>query len=273
MEFLHGIKSNRWAVQIVPALSDNFMYLIIDREKKCCAAVDAVEPDKIIAAAEKEGCEITHVLTTHSHWDHAGGNAKIAKALGPNVPIVGGQGDNVEAVTQEVSEKDCIEVGGLQVKVIETPFHTRGHVCYFVEADGDRAVFTGDTLFVGGCGNINAGNKEQLYKAFAKLGSLPPDTLVYVGHEYTNKNFMYALSCEPGNPILKSKAEWAKRVTSNGKGTVPSTIKEEFETSPFMRAAHGLSESITQLCGTSDPTDAIFWVRKDKSGPDWIKRN
>lgn len=265
VDFRHVVRSDRWGVRVIRALSDNFMYLIIDREAKVCAAVDAVEPEKVLAAAKEEGCEVSVVLTTHNHWDHSGGNAQIAKMLGSSVPIVGGRGDGVEAVTREVGDGDEIIVGTLKVRAIETPFHTKGHVCYYVDADEVRAVFTGDTLFVGGCGNLNAGTKAQLHTAFCKLGSLPKDTLVYVGHEYTNSSFKYALICEPGNPVLRAKAKWAQATVAAGKDTVPSTIEEEYATSPFMRAAHGLSDEITKLCGSKDPAEAIFWLRKDKS--------
>lgn len=268
---MNTLKSSKWKVKVVRALRDNFMYLIIDCETKECCVVDGVEPPKVLAAAEEEGCTITHILTTHNHWDHAGGNDRLSELL-PNVPIIGGKGDSAAAVTREVGEGDSVIVGNLKIQTIETPFHTTGHVCFFVEHDGETAVFTGDTLFVAGCGNLNAGNKSQLFTAFRKLGSLPKPTLVYVGHEYTLNNLKYALSVEPENKSLKSKFAWARECRAKDVDTVPSTIQEEFDTSPFMRAAFGLSHEVLALSGCDNNEDAILWVRQDKSGPHWMNR-
>jgi len=168
--FEHSINSTKWGIRAIRALGDNFMYLIIDRENHVCAAVDAVEPEKITEAAKEEGCTISHVLTTHSHWDHDGGNGKISKLLTRGVPIIGGVGDGVKAATKEVADGEVIKVGNLSIRTIATPFHTPGHVCYYLDHDDNRAVLTGDTLFIGGCGNLNTGTKDQLHKAFRKLG-------------------------------------------------------------------------------------------------------
>jgi len=179
--FEHEISSEKWTVKSVRALSDNFMYLIVDLQNKTCAAIDVVEPEKVLKAAESIGCSISHVLTTHSHWDHDGGNVAISKKLPDSVPIIGGKRDGAKAVTREVADGETVKMGDLDIKVLATPFHTPGHVCYYVEHDNHRAVFTGDTLFVAGCGNLNAGTKSQLHHAFKVLGALPKDTLIYCG--------------------------------------------------------------------------------------------
>lgn len=272
-----------YTVLPIPALSDNYMYLIVDPATKYCAAIDCVDPKQIMSTVEANGLKISHVLTTHSHWDHAGGNNAMAKLLGPSIPIVGGVNDQAEGVSKEVSQGDVIEVGNLKINVLSTPFHTSGHVCYYVEGNSvgnesfPGSVFTGDTLFIGGCGNLNDGTKEQLFQAFDKLGKLPRDTLVWVGHEYTISNLKYALTVEPKNEALLKKYRWVVERTRGKNPTIPSTIQEEHETSPFMRAAFGASKEVDQMAGISsneelDRVKKILWVRQDKSGPAWKGR-
>ena len=107
------------SVEIVPMLSDNYSYLLCCPQSGEAAAVDPVEPKKAIARAETLGFRITTVLTTHSHWDHAGGNEEIAKLI-PGLQIIGGAGDNIPAATREVREGDVIKVGSLSVQTLET---------------------------------------------------------------------------------------------------------------------------------------------------------
>eukprot|EP00501_MAST-03F_sp_TOSAG23-6_P001765 GSMAST32.ASY1.ANO1.1842.1 assembled CDS len=138
----------------------------------------------------------------------------------------------------KVTEGDKISIGKLSVKVISTPGHTSGHVCFLVSPNDGHpsAVFTGDTLFISGCGNFNSGTPENFSSAFKKLASLNPDTLVYCGHEYTTANIKYALHFDPDNSILAEKLLWVnkKRSSKPPQMTMPSTIKEEFETNPCM---------------------------------------
>lgn len=251
-------------VVTVPALSDNFMYLIIDNESKEAAVIDPVKPENLFKEAEKRGAKITTVLTTHSHWDHAGGNKEIASKY-PGIHIVGGKGDGVDAVQTEVGQDDRLQIGALPVRVIFTPCHTVGHVCYVVEPKGcPPLVFTGDTMFAAGCGNFNSGTPAMMTDAFEKLGSLPPDTYVYFGHEYTVSNLEYAVFAEPGNAATSAKLDWAKKKCAGGGHTTPSTMAQEHETNPFLRAVTK-RESVMNHCSTTNPVDAMMFVRREKS--------
>merc|ERR1712012_446920 len=177
-------------VRILPALSDNYMYLLVDPATNQAAIVDPVDPDSVVAAIEEEGVTLTTLLTTHHHWDHAGGNADLIKKL-PGLVVLGGD-DRIDGVTQKVGEGDEIKVGGLNVRCIFTPCHTSGHICYYVTQDEDKAVFTGDTLFLGGCGRFFEGTAPQMQHALGSaLSSLPGETLVYCGHEYSLQNLAF----------------------------------------------------------------------------------
>eukprot|EP00301_Raphidiophrys_heterophryoidea_P010111 c15153_g1_i1.p1 GENE.c15153_g1_i1~~c15153_g1_i1.p1 ORF type:complete len:290 (-),score=63.37 c15153_g1_i1:121-990(-) len=255
-------------VTVVPALSDNYMYLLGDLDKKVAAVVDPVEPEKLLEVAKQENIEIQMVLTTHNHWDHAGGNNKIAQLI-PGVKIYGGINDNAQGVTKEVGEGDHISVGGLHVDVLSTPCHTPGHVCYVVHpAAQPTLAFTGDTLFVAGCGNFNNGTPELMHGNFRKLGNLPLDTLLFVGHEYTTSNLQYASFVEPQNAAVANKLKWSQDCQAKGVFTVPSCVQEERDTNPFLRAVLGLP-LILQHCGTNDTVAAIKYVREEKTNGAW----
>lgn len=251
-------------VKVLSALEDNYMYLIIDEKTKTAAAVDPVEPDKIIATVKNEGVHLSTVLTTHHHYDHAGGNKDLtAKVKG--LAVYGGD-DRVDALTHKVANGNRLNIGSLSVTCLFTPCHTKGHICYFVQpeaSDKDPAVFTGDTLFIGGCGKFFEGTADQMYHALVKsLGNLPHNTKVYCGHEYTVSNLTYALHAEPDNEAVKTKLEWAKNQRSKSIPTVGlSTIADEFTYNPFMRVEE---KPLQSRAKTSSPVETMGYLRSEK---------
>lgn len=251
-------------VKIMPALDDNYMYLIIDESTKEAAVVDPVEPKKVLKEVSTEGVNLTTVLTTHHHWDHAGGNAELVE-LKEGLTVYAGD-VNTSALTNTVKHSDGINIGSLRVTCLLTPCHTKGHVCYFVEdtnSGGPPAVFTGDTLFSGGCGKFFEGTPEQMYNALVKiLGSLPDDTQVYCGHEYTANNMLYAAHVEPENQAVLEKLAWAKKKKAAKEPTVPSTIGDEKTFNPFMRVHE---DCVQKHTGKTDPNDVMEALRNEKN--------
>lgn len=251
-------------IKILPALEDNYMYLIIDEESNKAAIVDPVEPKKVLAVASKEGIELTTVLTTHHHWDHAGGNTELLE-LKKDLVVYGGDA-NIGGLTNQIKHGDEFSVGNLQIKCLLTPCHTKGHVCYFVTDVGNRsapAVFTGDTLFSAGCGKFFEGNADQMYTALIKiLGSLPNETEVYCGHEYTANNLLYAAHVEPNNKVILDKLLWAKEKKGAGEPTIPSTIGAEKTFNPFMRVHE---EDVQKHANVQDPIAVMEALRNEKN--------
>ncbi|VEL21770.1 unnamed protein product [Protopolystoma xenopodis] len=263
-------------VVTIPALSDNYMYLLIDKGSKVgikkCAAIDPVNPSSILEKVKSLGLELTMALTTHHHQDHAGGNEELARLWSATYeipkekfPIYGGD-RRVQACNKMVTHDSTIEIGdGLLVKCLFTPCHTSGHICYHVtEIGGDarNAVFTGDTLFLGGCGRFFEGNASQMYNALVKtLGRLPPSTSVYCGHEYTLKNLQFALTIEPNNEAIRCRLEEVIKKCNKGQATVPGNLFEEMETNPFMRVDR---QEVLEHCCTTDPIKAMEILREKK---------
>ncbi|XP_026829290.1 hydroxyacylglutathione hydrolase, mitochondrial isoform X2 [Ooceraea biroi] len=248
-------------VQILPALQDNYMYLIIDETTQEAAIVDPVDPDAVTTAVKQHNVKLTKVLTTHHHWDHAGGNGKLLKSF-TGLPVYGGD-DRIEAINHKITHNDVLNIGNLSVKCLATPCHTRGHICYYVTGEEQPpSVFTGDTLFAGGCGRFFEGTADQMYKALVEvLGSLPEETNVYCGHEYTANNLKFGLHVEPENQAIREKLDWAHTQRANSLPTVPSTIKDEKLTNPFMRVHE---TSVMQHAQQNDPVQTMSYLRREK---------
>jgi hydroxyacylglutathione hydrolase len=220
----------------VPQLSDNYAYLVVDEASKQCGVVDCAEAGKVLDAVRQYGLKLVAVLPTHWHFDHVGGNEDLVRAL-PELRVYGAVGEHgrIPAQNHQVDDGDTVEIGSLRGFVIGIPAHTNGHIAYhFAQLN---AVFTGDTLFVAGCGRVFEGRAANMVESLAKLAALPDNTQVYCGHEYTEKNLRFALTLEPNNEALKAKYEWARKKRSAGESTIPSTIGDEKQFNPFLRTA------------------------------------
>jgi hydroxyacylglutathione hydrolase len=218
----------------VPQLQDNYAYLVIDRAGGEAAVVDCAEAGPVLDEVRRQGARLTTVLATHHHYDHVGGNTDLLSAT-PGLRVYGSAEDapRIPGITDPVHDGDPVVVGGLAGRVILIPAHTSGHVAYyFPEA---KTVFTGDTLFAAGCGRLFEGDAAQMMGSLGRLSSLPDDTRVYCGHEYTRKNLEFALTLEPGNRAVVDKLKAVRALRDAGKPTIPSTIADEKATNPFLR--------------------------------------
>lgn len=264
----HSIQTNinhtSMKVKILPALSDNYMYLLMDEKTKEAAIVDPVEPKTVLAAVEETGANLTTVLTTHHHWDHAGGNKQLVSLFDKPLRVLGGD-DRIEALTQKVGHGDKIKVGSLDIECLFTPCHTQGHICYNItspEPEHSSAVFTGDTLFIGGCGKFFEGNAVEMHKALIQiLGSLPDHTHVYCGHEYAIQNLSFGLHVEPNNKAIQDKLAWVHERRDKSLPSVPSTIGEEKQINPFMRVTEA---PVQEHAGTTEAVATMAAIRCEK---------
>ncbi len=221
-------------IDLVPCLADNYAYLAHDRDTGLTAAVDPSEAAPVLQAAAERGWTISHVLNTHHHPDHVGGNLEIKAATG--CVVVGPKPDShrIPGIDIAVEEGGAVTIGRSAGVAIFIPGHTSGHMAFWFK--DDRAVFCGDTLFALGCGRLFEGTAEQMWSSLSKLRRLPDDTRVYCGHEYTQANARFARSLDEHNRALARRAATIDELRAQGRPTVPSTIGEERRTNPFLRA-------------------------------------
>ena len=221
------------AIHMFPCLADNYGYLLHDAASNTTAAVDTPDAEEIAKQLEAKGWRLTHILNTHHHSDHAGGNLELKRRTG--CTIVGPRADaaRIPGIDVAVGEGDVVALGAHRARVFDTPGHTRGHIVYWF-ADA-RAAFVGDTLFALGCGRLFEGTPSQMWSSLQKVMSFPDETRIYCAHEYTQSNARFALTVEPQNPALQARAARVAQLRAAGKATVPSTLGEERATNPFLR--------------------------------------
>lgn len=216
----------------LPLLADNYAWAL--QSAATTAIVDPAEAGPVIAWCDRRGVKPDKILLTHHHADHVDGVAELVAVYG--CAVVGARADahRLPALDQAVAEDDFVAVGDSVARVIETPGHTVGHVCYHFIDDG--VLIAADTLFTLGCGRVIEGSMAQMHGSLRKLAALPPETLVCSGHEYTLDNLKFALSVEPGNQALQAQGARYRALRAEGRPTVPSTIADELAANPFLRA-------------------------------------
>ena len=214
-------------------LSDNYGVLLRDLQSGVVASIDAPNADEVAAALAGKGWPLTHILTTHHHHDHTDGNLALKRASGCTIIGPKGEAAKVPGIDTKVGGGDTFTLGGLEVRVLDTPGHTAGHVSYWLP--GIKTAFVGDTLFAIGCGRVIEGNPQMMWRSLSAIRDLPADTRLYCGHEYTLANARFALTIEPENEKLQARAREVEAQRSRGEMTLPTTVEIERETNPFLR--------------------------------------
>ena len=220
------------SVTTITALGDNLIYLY-RYGRRDCLAVDPSDCSSVFRILNEQALNLKTILVTHHHWDHTGGVTELKRKTG--CTVIGGDKRRIRDIDQFVIDGEAFQVGDAEVRVIATPGHTSTSVCYYVppsQANTSGILWTGDTLFVGGCGRLFEGDAEAMWQSLQKLASLPDDTIVYCGHDYTLDNYEFALSVEPDNQAVENRL----REMQQGGRTVPSTMLQERTTNPFLRA-------------------------------------
>ena len=248
-------------IRQIPVLSDNFIYLVREPSRGQVAVVDPAEAEPVLAEAKRLGWTITHILNTHHHGDHVGGNLAIKAATGCTIVGSGSDAARIPGIDVKVSDGDTYDLGDEQAQVFFVPGHTRGHIAYWFA--GSNALFCGDTLFSIGCGRLFEGTAAQMWTSLKRFRDLPPETRVYCAHEYTQSNVRFAVTIEPGNAALRDREAEVARLRAAGQPTVPSTIGMERAANPFMRADQATVAAAVGLAGR-DPVDVFAEVRRRK---------
>jgi len=232
----------------VPCLADNYAFLVHDAATGQTALIDAPEAPPIAAALAERGWALTDLLITHSHHDHIGGVEALRAEHGCRVIGFAGDRDRLPPLDLAVRGGESFRSCGADVAVIEVPGHHAGHIAFHIPAAG--LAFTGDSLMAMGCGRLFEGTPAEMWDSLLKLRALPPETLICSGHEYTQGNARFALTIEPQNAELTSRAAEIDTRRAAGLPTVPSSLATEIDTNPFLRADSPDLAAAIDMAGT-----------------------
>ena len=224
----------------IPARQDNYIWMAHDPVSGETVVIDPADAAPVLAEADRRGWHIDQIWNTHWHGDHVGGNAEIKAATGCTITGPAAEAAKIPTLDVQAREGDRVRIGAFEAEVLEVPAHTAGHIAYYLPSAG--IAFVGDTLFAMGCGRLFEGTPAQMFANMQRLAALPPETIVYCAHEYTQSNGRYALHAEPDNAALIARMREVDAMRAKSEPTVPTTIALERATNPFMRAA-----SIEQL--------------------------
>lgn len=239
-------------ILLLPALSDNYIFLLHDPVGGETAAIDPAEAEPVVAALRQQGWTLNYILNTHHHADHVGANLALKAQTG--CKIVGAEADRkrIPGIDIAVADGDSLQLGEHTIKVMAAPGHTTGHILYY--CPDSQALFCGDTLFSLGCGRLFEGSAEQMWQSLQTLKALPPATRVYCAHEYTEANGRFALSVEADNEALRQRVGQVAELRRQNLPSLPSTIGLELATNPFLREdsagirrALGVDDSVTPV--------------------------
>ncbi len=233
-------------VQVIPTLNDNFSYLICDKSTGTTGVIDPGDAKPILD--NLHGKKLDYILNTHHHWDHTDGNLELKHTT--NAKIIASKRDKSRIPGIDIHADQNIRFGNCNVDILHIPGHTLGHIALFFRED--KVLFTGDTLFVAGCGRVFEGSMEQMYYSLQLLKNLPKETQIYCGHEYTAYNLRFALSIEPNNNELKQYYKTIKAQYKSHQPTVPSTIKQEKNINPFFRTSSAEIKSHLKMESASE---------------------
>jgi hydroxyacylglutathione hydrolase len=241
-------------IEPIKAFNDNYIWLATTNEGSI--VIDPGEAHKTIKYLKENDLNLDAILITHHHFDHTGGIEDMLKFR--NVDVYGPV-NNIPSINKQLRDGDLFSVIGIDFKIIEIPGHTLDHIAFFSENNGNPVLFCGDTLFSSGCGRVFEGTFEQMHKSILKLKSLPANTKIYSGHEYTQSNLKFAMEVEPLNQKLISRYNDVQDLLNKGIPTLPTTLELELEVNPFLRChTREVQNSVVKQFNTSNHEDEIF---------------
>ncbi|MGJ8603219.1 MAG: hydroxyacylglutathione hydrolase [Marivita sp.] len=245
----------------LPALSDNYAYLLHDTASGDTACIDAPEAAPILAELAKRGWSLTDIWLTHHHHDHTGGVDDLLDHYDAKVTGAAADRHRLPSLNREVSEGDAFKFGGEIVEILDVSGHTDGHIAFVLPES--RYAFTADSLMALGCGRLFEGTAAQMWESLQKLAALDPETLICSGHEYTHTNAQFAITIDPDNQDLKDRIDRIGSLRDQNKPTVPSKLSDEVATNPFLRATDPEIRAHLNMIG-AEPVEVFAEIRARK---------
>ena len=244
------------SVTTIPALGDNYIYLY-ECDANSAFVIDPGDSAPVLPVLESQNLTLSAVLVTHNHYDHVAGARDLKKST--DCQIIGPERNGIPGIDRIIKDAEAIELPHATVRVIATPGHTATSVCYYIQPTEDHngILFTGDTLFTGGCGRPFECDAETMWNSLEKIAALPDETLVYPGHNYTQENYEFALAIEPDNQAVRKLLQAADFAP-------PSSIAREKQTNIFLRAAEPQIKKALAIPNASNP-ETFAQLRRQKN--------
>lgn len=244
-------------IHMIPAFEDNYFWLIQpDTQSPDVYIVDPGAANPVYDYVQQYKLQLKGILLTHHHHDHIDGAAELSEKY--QLPIYGPKSNRIPQVTHYLNEGDLLPLKPLSARVLTIPGHTLDHIAYFLQPpESQPLLFSGDTLFGAGCGRLFDGTAPLLYTALQRIATLPKDTLVYGGHEYTLSNIRFALTIEPENQDLIARQTTETQKRASGLATLPTLLDVELRTNPFLRChLNSVRTSVEEQSGKALTTDS-----------------
>lgn len=250
------------AITPIPAFNDNYHWLITYKDSSLAYIVDPGDGEVVHRVLQEKGLQLAGIFVTHHHYDHVDGIPYLLSCYQHDVPVYGPNSQRTPQVTHPVLQDDSITLfDRYPMKVIATPGHTQEHISYFCPSTPSPLLFSGDTLFAGGCGRLSGGSAEQLHHSLQLLSQLPDNTLVYCAHEYTLSNLSFALAVEPKNTALKARIVEESYKREQKTPTLPTSIMLEKQTNPFLRVhENGVKTAVLDHWSSQYSNDAAIFA-------------
>ncbi len=248
---------------IINALSDNYIYLLRNENKNITSVIDPGEAEPVIKFLNDKNWHLDEVINTHHHNDHIGGNEKLINIYKSKLIAPSYESNRISNIDIFVSDGETLNISGVTTKIIHTPGHTSGHVCFYMPKE--RYLFSGDTIFYLGCGRVFEGTMDQMWSSLLKLRSLPDDISVYCGHEYTLSNMKFANYIDPDNKLLNETALKIKKKRKIGLTTMPFNLGIEKKINPFLRVDDDVFIKSIGL-SKDEPSKSFSTLRLKKDG-------
>lgn len=234
----------------VPCLADNYAYLAHDMATGATAVIDVPDAGPILTALAARDWKASHILITHHHADHIDGVEALAASTGARVIGAAADAHRLPPLDEALAPGDSLRIGMDTASVLDASGHTVGHVAFHFPAS--RALFSGDSLMVMGCGRVFEGTAAMAFDTVTRLGALPAATRLFSGHEYAQTNSRFALTVDPANAALKNRAAFIDQTRAVGGFTVPATLDQERATNPFLRATDPGLRAALGMAGARD---------------------
>ncbi len=254
------IREGSHFVALLPALKDNYIFILGEDQGRFVAVIDPGEASPVIEWCHRHKKVVSHILLTHHHLDHIGGVRDLMQIFDCKVISSKYDQKRIPDSTQGLDDNESLNFCGFHAQALAIPGHTLGHMALYLPQQ--KWLFPGDTLFSLGCGRLFEGSASQLMNSLERLARLPGETLAFCAHEYTLTNGRFALSLIPEDQLLKKYLKQMKEIRDRGQATIPTTLSDQIQLNPFYRTNDPRLRKAIEVSESASPLDVFTRLRE-----------